>query len=317
MGTLGQYLHDARVAKDIDLRDAAQQTRISIQYLSALEREDFTKLPGEVFVRGFLKNYSRFLNLDESEVMKRYAEIRTPLTLAPSPAAPAPVVEHPVAPDERKVRKETSLEPFIWGSVIIVLLLVFLFTSLPGRSPKKNPQPDGPSAPAVMTMETGSSPAVKPDKLYLEVVANEDSWVLVRTDDSPQKKAVLKRGESLIWSADERFLLSYARVGALKLLLNGEELTVNGTKETVVRDLAVTRAGIMNQPAPVRQARQAKPKPAAQPKQAQQAQEAQQEQKVQPQIEEQQALPPQLSVSSGSSTPSAPAPSPPAAPPAQ
>ena len=34
-----------------DLRDAAQQTRISINYLKALEDEDFSKVPGEVSVR--------------------------------------------------------------------------------------------------------------------------------------------------------------------------------------------------------------------------------------------------------------------------
>ena len=87
MGTLGRYLQDARVAKELDLRDAAQQTRISIQYLKALENDDFSKLPGEVFVKGFLKNYSRFLNLDETEVMKRYAELK-PSKAKPSEAAP-------------------------------------------------------------------------------------------------------------------------------------------------------------------------------------------------------------------------------------
>ena len=35
---------------------------------------------------------------------------------------------------------------------------------------------------------------VKPEKLYLDIVALEDAWVLVRTDTSPQKKAVLKKG---------------------------------------------------------------------------------------------------------------------------
>ena len=270
MGTLGQYLHDARLAKDIDLRDAAQQTRISIQYLRALENEDFSKLPGEVFVKGFLRNYGRFLNLDESEVMKKYAQLK-PQPASPSTPTPTPNAENAVVPGERETPKETPIEPFVWGAVILILLLVFLFSSLPSRLSKDIQQPAGSTVPAVLSRENASAQGVKQEKLYLEVVAIEDTWLLVRTDDSPQKKAVLKRGESLTWSADERYLLSYGRVGALKLVLNGEELMVNGTKETLVRDLVITRAGVLNQPAPVRQARPMKPKPqpAAEPQQAQ------------------------------------------------
>jgi transcriptional regulator with XRE-family HTH domain len=286
MGTLGQYLHDARMAKDIELRDAAQQTRISIQYLRALEEEDFSKLPGEVFVKGFLKNYVRFLNLDESEVMKRYAELKPK---AAPPAAAAPNAENPAVTAEREARKETSLEPFVWAAVIVILLLVFLFTALPARLPKNTPQPAASTAPAVIPLETAQTPSIKPEKLYLQVDAIEDTWLLVRTDDSPQKKAVLKRGESLTWSADERFLLSYGRAGAVKLLLNGEELAVRGTKESVVRDLAITRAGIVNQPLPAKQPQPVKPKPrpAAQLQQTQ-------PQQTQPQGEQKPEVPPAL-----------------------
>ena len=100
-------------------------------------------------------------------------------------------------------------------------------------------------APSVLSRETASPQDAKLRKIDLEVVALDNTWLLVRTDDSPQKKAVLKRGESLTWRADERFLLSYERAGAIKLLLNGTELTVEGPRETVVRDLAITRAGIV------------------------------------------------------------------------
>ena len=54
MGKLGQCLRETREARGIDLRDAAQQTRIGVNYLKALEEQDFSRLPGEVFVKGFL-----------------------------------------------------------------------------------------------------------------------------------------------------------------------------------------------------------------------------------------------------------------------
>ncbi len=258
MGTLGRYLQDARNGRGIDLREAAQQTRISLQYLKALEAEDFSKLPGEVFVKGFLKNYGKFLNLDESEVMKRYGELKQKPAAAPAGAAqaqPEPSIAAPEpvpapAPEKHRSSK-LPVEAFIWAAGIIVILTALLFTALPGRHPKETRQAEAP-VPASAPSGTGelasksSSTIIRSDKLYLEVVALENTWLLVRTDSSPQKKAVLNKGESLIWSADERFLLSYGSAGALQLRLNGQELTVNEPKNAVIRDLAITAAGIEN-----------------------------------------------------------------------
>ncbi len=253
MGTLGQYLKSAREAKDIDLRDAAQQTRISVTYLKALEEEDFAKLPGEVFVKGFLKNYVRFLKLEQDEALRRYSEIK-PQPPAPSaaqsPTSPAAAVTAEKASSTASPsRREIALEPFVWGAIIVILLLAFLFSSLPMKHTGKGAQDqEKQQVPVISGMPQDPALAEKSEKLYLEVIALEDTWLLVRTDTSPQKKAVLKKGESLIWSADERFLLSYGRAGDIKLLLNGEEVAVKTASETPIRDLAVTRTGVVNQP---------------------------------------------------------------------
>ncbi len=260
MGTLGRYLQDARNDRGIDLREAAQQTRISIQYLKALESEDFSKLPGEVFVKGFLKNYGKFLSLEESEVMKRYAELRQ------KPAIPAPAVQPEpsvsVAGAAKSPSAKLSVEPFIWAAGIIVLLVAFLFTALPRRNHGEIHQPEIASSPAGTAegLASGPAPTIGSDKLYLEVIALDNTWLLVRTDDSPQKKALLNKGETLIWSADKRFVLSYGSAGAIKLLLNGEELTVNEPKNTVIRDLVVTAAGVENRKIQAEQLRPIKPK---------------------------------------------------------
>ncbi len=262
MGTLGQYLRSARETRGIDLRDAAQHTRIGITYLKALEEENFSRLPGEVFVKGFLKNYGKFLRLDESEVMKKYEELR------PQRSAPGVVAdkEPAAAGSEQKTPQRNMIEPVIWGTGIVIALILFLLTALPDRPSKDSHQPATP----LTSGQTVSAPApvTQPEKLYLEVVALENTWLLVRTDNSPQKKALLKKGESLIWSADERFLLSYSSAGALKLMLNGQELTVTEPKNAVVRDLVVIASGLeikKVQPEQARPARQKKKPVAAAP----------------------------------------------------
>ena len=278
MGTLGAYLREAREALGLDLRDAAQQTRISINYLKAIEEEDFSKLPGEVFVKGFLKNYARFLQLPEDEVVRRYAELSKPpktAAPAPAPAAAAPTVAAPKpvpAPEQqaapvRERRPGRNLEPYIWAAVALTALAALILTTLPGQhAPRK--QEDGPASHSTPTATTPAEPvpAPKAEKLYLDIVALEDVWVLVRTDASPQKKAILKKGERVTWSADERFLLSYAGVGNVELILNGNILTVKGPKNAVVRDLVITSAGIAYQKVESEQpAAPRKPKPVTLP----------------------------------------------------
>jgi cytoskeletal protein RodZ len=242
MGELGQYLREARAARGLDLREAAQLTRISVQYLKALEEEDFAKLPGEIFVTGFLKNYGKFLRLDEAELMKRYGELRR----KPSASGAAVQAQAPAETAKRPGPAKFPLEPFAWGAGIVVILVLFLFVALPERQPVQNDLQE--AAPAAVVSEP-SSTAVStdaPEKLYLEVEALEDTWLLVRTDDGPQKKALLKKDERLIWSATERFSLSYGSAGAIRLLLNGRELTVNEPRDALIRDMLVTAEGIVD-----------------------------------------------------------------------
>lgn len=274
MGTLGSYLRAAREARGLDLRDAAQQTRISISYLKGIEDEDFSKLPGEVFVRGFLKNYARFLGLPDDEVMKRYGELSKPRSAPASAQAPdaprveqqrrEPVETHAPGPEHAQPGR-MGVEPFLWAGAVVIGLVVFIIFAMPAKRPAHKEAGSAVSkTTATDRVQSTLTPTGIPAKLYLNIVALEDVWVLVRTDSSPQKKATLKKGENVTWSADERFLLSYGSVGAAKLELNGKELIVNGPKDAVVRDLTITSAGVAFQKVEPEKPKPRKPKPVSQ-----------------------------------------------------
>lgn len=72
MFELGNNLREARQRRRIDLVIAEQDTKIRSKYLAALETEDFDILPGPVFVRGFLRTYSRYLGLDPQLFIDEY-----------------------------------------------------------------------------------------------------------------------------------------------------------------------------------------------------------------------------------------------------
>src|SRR5438477_12466499 len=74
---IGQALRKARVERGKSIEEASRETRIRAEYLQALERERFDVLPGDVYVRGFLRSYSSYLGLDPKKVLARAAAAPT------------------------------------------------------------------------------------------------------------------------------------------------------------------------------------------------------------------------------------------------
>jgi cytoskeleton protein RodZ len=60
----GMRLRAAREAAGLSLDQVAQQLKLAPRQVKALEDEDFARLPGRTFARGFVRNYARLLNLD-------------------------------------------------------------------------------------------------------------------------------------------------------------------------------------------------------------------------------------------------------------
>ncbi|MHB1296374.1 MAG: helix-turn-helix domain-containing protein [Anaerolineae bacterium] len=69
MGELGTRLREAREALGLSLEQAEDLTRIRRVFLQALEEERFADLPGDVYVRGFVRNYAQALKLDADELL--------------------------------------------------------------------------------------------------------------------------------------------------------------------------------------------------------------------------------------------------------
>ncbi|MGZ9851417.1 helix-turn-helix domain-containing protein [Limosilactobacillus ingluviei] len=69
---IGQRLKEARVAKGYTLDDLQQATKIQKRYLIAIEDENFGELPGDFYVRAFVKQYADTVGLDGNELLKDY-----------------------------------------------------------------------------------------------------------------------------------------------------------------------------------------------------------------------------------------------------
>lgn len=69
---IGKKLREARQAKGYTLDDLQQLTKIQKRYLIAIEDEKFTELPGDFYVRAFIKQYANTVGLDGNELLKEY-----------------------------------------------------------------------------------------------------------------------------------------------------------------------------------------------------------------------------------------------------
>ena len=72
MGSFGGRLQREREMRGISLDEIAEATKIGTRSLHALETEDFDKLPGGIFNKGFVRAYAKYLGIDEEQAVSDY-----------------------------------------------------------------------------------------------------------------------------------------------------------------------------------------------------------------------------------------------------
>lgn len=225
---LSQYLREKRSQRDVSLKEISKATRIRLEYLKALEDGEFHKIPGEVYVRGYIVEYLRYLNIDPDEALKIYSSTKK-----------EPQIER------EKSRLTGRVFPgYAYIGLIIILLAIPLYFYL--RT--------GHTRPAVITKvakhsASGSSTSeiinlIKPsvnsaeadykNRHILKVEASEESWILIRIDNDITYSMVLRPGEVRTWSAEKGFYLKTGNAGGIKLSFDNRLLGSPGKRGAVV-----------------------------------------------------------------------------------
>lgn len=69
MGSFGERLQREREMRGITLEQMSESTKITTRCLRALEEEDFDRLPGGIFNKGFVRAYARHIGIDEDQAV--------------------------------------------------------------------------------------------------------------------------------------------------------------------------------------------------------------------------------------------------------
>ena len=107
MADIGDKLRSAREAKGLSIEDIEKATKIQGRYLTAIEQDDFDKLPGDFYVRAFIRQYAQVVGLDGKQLLSEYHND------IPQ-AEPDEYVEDSIDNKSEEVSKTTSNKKKIW-----------------------------------------------------------------------------------------------------------------------------------------------------------------------------------------------------------
>jgi hypothetical protein len=118
---IGSRLREARMRAKIDINEVETRTKIRAKYLRAMENEEWDLLPGEVYVKSFLRTYGEYLGLDTRQLIddfrRRYERID----------------DHelrPIAPlgrDRDRTPRRRGIPPWLVIAAVLVVVVVVLF----------------------------------------------------------------------------------------------------------------------------------------------------------------------------------------------
>ena len=89
MKPFGKSLIKEREARGVSLEDISGHTKISVRMLKAIETERFDQLPGGIFNKSYVRQYARYLGLDEEQIASEYLRAAAPDTEVAIPQQPS------------------------------------------------------------------------------------------------------------------------------------------------------------------------------------------------------------------------------------
>lgn len=262
----GDRLRLAREAAGLSLADVATRTRITQRHLAAIEKSDFSELPGRTYVTGFARAYARAVDLPEAEVG---AAVRRELEDDEYGSRPLYEAYEPTDPARLPTARLT------WTLVIVTLLLasaygVWRFLSVePDEAliAAQNRAADESEAPQNDVAATaGTKAGAAAVAANAPVVLTGLSEVWIGFDDATGKTEnwrTLEAGE--IYQVPpayiEQFTLRTSIPQALKVTVGGRDVGSIGPADTLVKGVSLKPADLVTHTAGSGAATSAGPRP--------------------------------------------------------
>lgn len=237
MASVGQIIQQKRKELGLSIEDVQVKTKISAKHIIAIENDDFEKIPGEAYARGFLRLYADSLGIDSSALVAQYK--REAEGIEEEEATLAEKTE----PLERDLVKKPRSKWWILAAVAAVALLVLGYLGLLGRGTPRSeppkpivaPEKEEQKEPEKEEKPSPPAPAPAPSGVNLTLsVVDTDCWMEVKTDDQLVYSGTMKVGETKSWRAEKSIYLFAASGRRIKAIFNNQDLGfLNETGEPI------------------------------------------------------------------------------------
>lgn len=197
MRTVGEVLKEARKKQHKSLEDVSKETKIKDKFLSALESNDFEKLPNLPVATGFAKSYAEVVNVDPSFVA---ALIRRDF---PQGAAPKKSTEMPLEPQSIWTPKTTIIATALLTIFVLGVYLTRQYLLFAGPPPleikKVNVASDkievqGKTTPAASVEINGETVLVSEDGTFIYKTSSPSNGTLeIEATSRTGKKTVIRK----------------------------------------------------------------------------------------------------------------------------
>ena len=262
---LGDLLRETREQKKLSLEDVEQGTNIRKLYIKSIEDGDYNKLPGEVFLKGFIKTYGKFLGLNSLELIEQYKkeknasasekEVEPTNQVQEQPVSPAqpPKVEEKITEKTAEPTKEKNipkidsfasnqayLQPTKSNSkknfLIVIIGGAVFFLSSQDTSDTKAPvhttQQESTQQPEQQAQQPAPAPVV--NGAEVTAVFNEDCWTEVKVDGNVVLSETVKKGSNLNWKGNNQIDITVGNAGAIDITFNNQPVGKLGDIGAVV-----------------------------------------------------------------------------------
>lgn len=250
---IGDELRQVRQRQNLTLEQVSQRTKIPQRSLEAIEAEDFSRLPGIVFARNFVRLYALDLKLDPEEFISRLP--RVDVESAPMPVPPA------------RAGKRVKRDPRLMAAFASVFWLAtavaggtgawyyynnygrHLIQTVSAAPPPAQQTPHAVTpapqpvaiAPAPKIEETSADPGNHPVEVV--ITAHDVVWVQVSADGQTAFVGTLHPNDTRTVSADDQVKILAGNAGGLDISLNGKTLDPIGPKGQI-RTVKLTAEGL-------------------------------------------------------------------------
>jgi hypothetical protein len=264
---LGRYLRETREAKELSLEDAERALRIRQRILESFELGEFhISDASTVQIRGFIRNYARFLGLDEDRVVAYFEDARhegdlprrkgkrSTQTVAPvaprkitdtNPSLPAVTIVTDLSGRTRRSSVLSTLVMLLVGLAAIAVI-GFVVVQLVIQPQENNPQDAGldilgqlpPTPTSTLIPTITAAPSLTPilgaqqnyngQGVLVTIELTQRTWLRVSTDGFQQYAGIGLPGVRLEYPARENVTVTASNAEALTVTWNGQPQPIFG-----------------------------------------------------------------------------------------